>query len=43
MRALGLNQQDISETLQVLLSGFKITEYREGTELVDVVARAPGC
>jgi len=41
VRALGLNQQDISETLQVLLSGFKITEYREGTELVDVVARAP--
>lgn len=41
VRALGLNQQDISETLQTLLSGFKITEYREGTELIDVVARAP--
>jgi multidrug efflux pump len=41
VRALGLNQQDISETLQVLLSGFKVTEYREGTELIDVVARAP--
>lgn len=41
VRALGLNQQDISETLQVLLSGLKLTEYREGTELIDVVARAP--
>ncbi len=41
VRALGLNQQDISEALQFMLSGFKISEYREGTELIDVVARAP--
>ncbi|MGQ0456087.1 MAG: efflux RND transporter permease subunit [Hyphomicrobium sp.] len=41
VRALGLNQQDISEALQFLLTGFKITEYREGIELIDVVARAP--
>jgi multidrug efflux pump subunit AcrB len=40
-RALGLNQRDISESLHVLLSGYKITEYREGTELIDVIARAP--
>jgi multidrug efflux pump subunit AcrB len=39
-RAFGLNQQDISQTLQTLLSGVTISEYREGTELINVVARA---
>ncbi|MBX9684121.1 MAG: efflux RND transporter permease subunit [Hyphomicrobium sp.] len=40
VRALGLNQQDISDALQFQLSGLKISEYREGTEIIDVVARA---
>ncbi len=39
-RALGLNTQTIGQTLQSLLSGVTITEYREGTELIPVVARA---
>ncbi|HYH68638.1 MAG TPA: efflux RND transporter permease subunit, partial [Urbifossiella sp.] len=39
-RALGLTPQDVSETLQSLLSGMTVTQYREGTELIDVVARA---
>jgi multidrug efflux pump len=37
---LGLTPQDISLSLQTLLSGIPITQYREGTELIDVVARA---
>jgi multidrug efflux pump len=41
IRALGVSTQEVSQTLQTLLSGFKVTEYREGTELVDVVVRAP--
>ncbi len=42
-RALGLTPQDMSENLQTLLSGYTVTRYREGTELIDVVARAvPG-
>lgn len=41
LRALGLNTQDVSNTLQTLLSGLKVTEYREGTELIDVIVRAP--
>ncbi len=39
-RALGLNTQEISRTLQTLLSGAIVTQVREGTELIDVVARA---
>jgi len=39
-RVLGLTPQDISETLQVLLSGVTVTQIRDGIELVDVVARA---
>jgi multidrug efflux pump subunit AcrB len=39
-RVLGLTPQDISETLQVLLSGVTVTQVRDGIELVDVVARA---
>ena len=39
-RSLGLTPQDIAETLATLLSGYAVTEYREGIELVPVVARA---
>ena len=42
-RALGLAPQDIAETLQTLVSGLPVTEMRDGTDLVQVVARAvPG-
>ena len=41
IRALGLNSADVSNTLQALLSGVKVTEYREGTELIGVIVRAP--
>lgn len=41
IRALGLNTADVSNTLQTLLSGVKVTEFREGTELIDVIVRAP--
>jgi multidrug efflux pump subunit AcrB len=39
-RALGLTPQDVAQTLQTLLSGYTITQYREGIERIDVVARA---
>jgi multidrug efflux pump len=39
-RALGLTPQDVSQTLQTLLSGVTISQYREGIENIDVVARA---
>jgi len=39
-RALGLTPQDVSATLQTLLSGAPVSQYREGIELIDVVARA---
>jgi multidrug efflux pump len=39
-RALGLTPQDVAQTLQTLLSGFTITQYREGIEHINVVARA---
>jgi len=39
-RALGLTPQDVAQTLQTLLSGFTVTQLREGTESIDVVARA---
>jgi multidrug efflux pump len=39
-RALGLTPQDVAQTLQTLLSGFTVTQYREGIEKIDVVARA---
>ena len=35
-----MNSQDISRTLERLLSGYTVTQIREGTELIDVVARA---
>src|SRR4029079_7294776 len=39
-RALGLTPQDVAQMLQTLLSGLTITQYREGIEHIDVVARA---
>ncbi len=39
-RAMGLTPQEISQTLQTLLDGVAISQYREGIELVDVVVRA---
>jgi multidrug efflux pump len=39
-RALGLTPQDVAQTLQTLLSGYTVTQYREGIEHIDVVARA---
>ncbi|KHK01727.1 efflux RND transporter permease subunit [Desulfovibrio sp. TomC] len=39
-RVLGLTPQDIAEALQMLLSGVTISQVRDGTELVNIVARA---
>ena len=39
-RLLGLNVADIAQTLQFMLSGLTVTTVRDGTERVDVVARA---
>jgi multidrug efflux pump len=39
-RALSLTPQDVSQMLQTLLSGYVVTQYREGIEHIDVVARA---
>ena len=39
-RAIGLTPQDVAQTLQTLLTGFSVTQYREGIETIDVVARA---
>ncbi len=39
-RALGVNPQDLSTTLYTLLSGLNVAQFREGTELISVVARA---
>jgi multidrug efflux pump subunit AcrB len=39
-RALNLTPQDVSQTLQTLLSGLTVTQHREGIEHIDVVARA---
>jgi multidrug efflux pump subunit AcrB len=41
-RALGLDPQSVSQTLQTLLSGVTVTAVREGIERIDVVARAVG-
>lgn len=38
--SMGLNTQEISSTLQTLLSGAPIAQFREGTETVEVVVRA---
>jgi len=39
-RSLGLNVQDVAQTLQTLLSGVTVTTIRDRTEKVDIVARA---
>jgi multidrug efflux pump subunit AcrB len=39
-RALGLTRYAIAQALQTLLSGYSITNLRQGTETIDVVARA---
>jgi multidrug efflux pump len=39
-RALGLDPQAVSQALQTLLSGAPVTTVRDGTERVEVVARA---
>jgi len=39
-RALGLTPSDLAQTLNTILSGLVVTQYREGTELIDVIARA---
>src|SRR5216683_176066 len=39
-RAIGLTPQEVAQNLQTLLSGFTVTQYREGIEHIDVVARA---
>ncbi len=41
IRALGLNADDVANTLQLLLSGVTVTQLRDGTDLIDVVVRAP--
>src|SRR5215510_5468645 len=37
-RALGLTPQDVTQNLQTLLTGFTVTQHREGIEHIDVVA-----
>ena len=39
-RALGVDSQALGNTLQTLLTGITVTQYRERTESIDVVARA---
>ena len=39
-RLLGLTSEDVANTLQTLQQGAPITQYREGTDLIPVVARA---
>jgi multidrug efflux pump len=39
-RLLGLTSEDVADTLQTLLQGATITQYREGTDLIPVIARA---
>jgi multidrug efflux pump subunit AcrB len=39
-RVLGLTPQEVAQTLQTLVSGYTITQYREGIERIGVVARA---
>ena len=41
-RALGLTPQDVSQMLQTLLTGYTVTQYREGIEHIDVIARSSG-
>lgn len=40
VRAMGLTPQDVASSLQMLVSGVPVTTVRDGTEKIDVVARA---
>ncbi len=40
-RVFGVSSQDLSNFLQSSISGSRITQYREGNELIDVVLRGP--
>lgn len=37
--ALGVSGQDIATNLDIILNGYSITKFREGTELIDIEAR----
>ncbi|HEX4172167.1 MAG TPA: efflux RND transporter permease subunit, partial [Acetobacteraceae bacterium] len=39
-RLLGLSSQDVSQTMQTLLQGVTVTQYRENLDLIPVVMRA---
>ncbi len=39
-RLLGVTSADVATTLQTLQQGYEITQYREGTDLIPVIARA---
>lgn len=39
-RLLGISSQDLATTMNSVVSGLQVTQYREGRELIDVVARA---
>jgi len=39
-RALGLTPAEIASSLQTLIDGYRVTQVRDGTETIDVIARA---
>jgi multidrug efflux pump len=41
VRTLGVDPTAVAGAVQSVLSGFPITQVRDGTELIDVIARAP--
>ncbi|QJR38344.1 efflux RND transporter permease subunit [Gemmatimonas groenlandica] len=41
LRAVGADQTEVAGAVQSTLSGYPVTQLREGIELVDVIARAP--
>jgi len=41
-RLLGLSSQDVSQTLQTLLQGVTVSQYRENLDLIPIVIRAVG-
>ena len=40
VRAMGMTPEDIAQSLSMLISGLSVTTIRDGTEKVEVVARA---
>jgi len=40
-RVMGISSQDLAEFLRSSVSGSRITQYREGNELIDVMLRGP--